>query len=147
MVYEEASVTPEALLDGLANSFESAPALLHTLRNNAPKLERDSFCEPIADTLLDAFADSWAGRINERGGVFRPGTGSAMYYLWHAAELGALADGHKRGDPLSANFSPSLLLTDAGPLSVIRAMARPGIGRVINGGPLTLELSARQTHE
>ena len=41
---------------------------------------------------------------------------------------------------LSANFSPSLLLSDAGPLSVIKAMARPSIRLAMNGGPLTLEL-------
>ena len=44
------------------------------------------------------------------------------------------------GEPISANYSPSLLVTDVGPLSAISAMARPQLGRVINGGPLTLEL-------
>ena len=141
LVYETESISPQSMFDGLLDAFEHEPALKHILRSEAPKLGRDEMCEPIADALLDAFADSWADRVNERGGIFRVGTGSAMYYLWHAKELGALADGHLPGEPLSANFSPSLLLTDAGPLSVIRAMARPGLNRAINGGPLTLELS------
>ncbi|MDR1569443.1 MAG: pyruvate formate-lyase [Oscillospiraceae bacterium] len=140
-IYDERSIDPNALLDAMNDAFARSAELKYKLRAEAPKLGRDSECEPIADYLLDAFADSWAGRKNERGGVFRPGTGSAMYYLWHADELGALADGHMPGEPLSANFSPSLLVSDAGPLSVIQAMARPGIARVINGGPLTLELS------
>ena len=63
-----------------------------------------------------------------------------MYYLWHADELGALADGRLPGEPLAANFSPSLALKDAGPLSVLRAFARPKVLDTINGGPLTLEL-------
>jgi formate C-acetyltransferase len=63
-----------------------------------------------------------------------------MYYLWHARELPATADGRRAGEMLSANFSPSLQLKDAGPLSVISAMARPNISRVCNGGPLTLEV-------
>ena len=45
-----------------------------------------------------------------------------------------------RGERLPANFSPSLMLSDAGPLSVIRAFARPALTDAINGGPLTLEL-------
>ena len=89
---------------------------------------------------MNIFADAWEGRVNERGGCFRVGTGSAMYYLWHADELPATADGRAVGEVLSANYSPSLMLRDAGPISVIRAMARPALDRVCNGGPLTLEL-------
>ena len=140
LVFEDRSVKAQELLLALSNSFADHEELKRTLRNDAPKLGRDAVCEQIADELIDAFASSWENRINERGGIFRPGTGSAMYYVWHAAELGALADGHMPGEPISANFSPSLLVTDVGPLSAISAMARPNIGRVINGGPLTLEL-------
>ncbi len=140
LVFEDGTVTAQELLSALGRSFEDHEGLKRALRNEAPKLGRDDMCEQIADDLLNAFASSWAGRKNERGGIFRPGTGSAMYYVWHAAELGALADGHMPGEPISANFSPSLLVTDVGPLSAISAMARPNIGRVINGGPLTLEL-------
>ena len=64
-----------------------------------------------------------------------------MYYVWHADHLGATADGRRKGERLPANFfSPSLMLSDAGPLSVIRAFARPALTDAINGGPLTLEL-------
>ena len=90
--------------------------------------------------MIHFFHDAWQGRRNERGGIFRTGTGSAMYYLWHARNLGATADGRAAGEMLAANFSPSLLLTDAGPLSVLQAMARPTLGLACNGGPMTLEL-------
>ena len=63
-----------------------------------------------------------------------------MYYIWHAQDLGATADGRLRGERLPANFSPSLMLTDAGPISVVRAFARPSLKDAINGGPLTLEM-------
>ncbi|MEG2316127.1 MAG: pyruvate formate lyase family protein [Clostridia bacterium] len=133
-------ISKERLLSTLADNFEGDAELKRMLRTRAPKLGRDAECEPIADTLLDAFADALAPLKNERGGCLRAGTGSAMYYLWHADKLPALCDGHLPGEKLPANFSPSLLLTDAGPLSVIRAMARPALTRVMNGGPLTLEM-------
>ncbi|MBQ1264404.1 MAG: pyruvate formate-lyase, partial [Oscillospiraceae bacterium] len=47
---------------------------------------------------------------------------------------------HLAGENFSANYSPSLLLDNSGPLSVIRAFARENVSRCCNGGPLTLEL-------
>ena len=139
LIFEEKSVTKEVLLAALADDFASEPVLRRTLLD-APKLGRDESCIPLADALLSAFADSWQGRRNERGGVFRAGTGSAMYYLWHGRELPATCDGRRAGEPLSANFTPSLTCGSSLPLSAVRAMARPGLNRVMNGGPLTLEL-------
>lgn len=139
-IYQDQMMPADDWLEALSTAFEGQSDLKHTLRTQAPKLGRDAQSEAIADRLMNDFADSWAGRRNERGGVFRPGTGSAMYYVWHGVGLGALSDGHMPGEPISANYSPSLLVTDVGPLSAISAMARPQLGRVINGGPLTLEL-------
>ena len=139
-VYGDHSVSKQELLDALNNNFEGHTALMQKLRNRAPKLGHDEECNALLDSMIRFFHDAWQGRRNERGGIFRTGTGSAMYYLWHGRELGATADGRRAGEMLPANFSPSLLLRDAGPLSVLQAMARPTIGLICNGGPMTLEL-------
>ena len=139
-VFEEKSISPAELLRDMDEDFAGDAELLHALRTRAPKLGRDEACEPLADWLLEAFAASLKGIRNERGGIFRAGTGSAMYYVWHADKLGATADGRRRGERLPANFSPSLMLSDAGPISVVRAFARPSLQGAVNGGPLTLEL-------
>ena len=139
-VFGDKSVSKEDLLHGMENDFDGQVALKHKLREKAPKLGRDEVCDTLLDTLITYFNAAWKGRTNEFGGIFRTGTGSAMYYLWHARELGATADGRAKGEMLAANFSPSLLLTDAGPLSVLQAMARPTMNLVCNGGPMTLEL-------
>ena len=139
-IYGDKSVAKEELLQAMENDFDGLTALKHKLREKAPKLGRDEECSALLDTLITYFNAAWQGRTNEFGGMFRTGTGSAMYYLWHARELGATADGRAKGEMLAANFSPSLLLTDAGPLSVLQAMARPTLNLVCNGGPMTLEL-------
>lgn len=139
-VFDKGTLARERLLNALKNDFSDDAELLGILRRDAPKLGRDEAADSLADDVLDAFADSLKGLVNERGGIFRAGTGSAMYYIWHAKELGYTCDGHEPGEPFPANFSPSLLLRDAGPLSVIQAFARPEVGRCMNGGPLTLEL-------
>ena len=102
--------------------------------NNDPEVD------DIAVALMDAFADSVAGQVNERGGIFRAGTGSAMYYVWHAASLPATADGRRAGEGLAANYSPSLFARIRGPVSIMQSFAKPHLTRVCNGGPLTLEL-------
>lgn len=139
-VFDEKKISAEALLKALSVDYEGYSEIRHLLRENAPKLGKDAECEMLLDQLIEIFADAWSERTNERGGIFRTGTGSAMYYLWHARNLPSTCDGRVRGEVLSANFSPSLLVSDAGPLSVIRAMSRPVLKRVCNGGPLTLEL-------
>ena len=139
-VFGDGSVGKEQLLRAMETNFEGETELKHKLCEQAPKLGRDEECNDLLDELIRIFHASWQGRKNERGGIFRTGTGSAMYYLWHARDLGATADGRAAGEMLAANFSPSLLLTDAGPLSVLQAMARPTLKQACNGGPVTLEL-------
>ena len=77
--------------------------------------------------------------VNERGGCYRAGTGSAMYYLWHAEEIGASPDGRRKGEAFGANYSPSLFAKLKGPLSVIKSFTKPDLSKVVNGGPLTME--------
>lgn len=139
-VFEEKSIEKRELINAVDNNFENTPRLLHKLRFEAPKLgNNDDFVDSIATELLDAFADALNGKVNCRGGVFRAGTGSAMYYLWHAYEIGASADGRRKKEPFGTNFSVSLFSKVKGPVSVIASMTKQHFENAINGGPLTLE--------
>lgn len=139
-VYEEKTITPQAYLQAVEDNYIHAPQLLHQLRYEAPKLGNGlESVDGIATDLLDAFAEALQGRVNCCGGIYRAGTGSAMYYLWHARELGASPDGRRAGESFAANYSVSLFARVKGPVSVIRSMTRQNFSRVINGGPLTLE--------
>ena len=108
------SLIHDALYDALV------PGHMGVTADNVAKLCNVSRqeCDELADWLLTAFAASLKGIRNERGGIFRAGTGSAMYYVWHADHLGATADGRRKGERLPANFSPSLMLSQ-------RQMTRP----------------------
>ena len=131
-----------ALLDALDKDFAGCEALRHRLQNECPKMGNDDdAADGYAVRLLDMFSAAVEGLQNERGGIFRAGTGSAMFYLWHANELGATADGRRAGTPLPANYSPSLGAKISGPVSLIKSFTKPDLSRVINGGPLTLEFS------
>lgn len=139
-VFEEKSIKKEELVEAIDSNFENAPELLHKLRFEAPKLgNNDDFVDSIATELLDAFSSALKGKTNCRGGIFRAGTGSAMYYLWHANEIGASADGRRAKEPFGTNYSVSLFAKVKGPVSVIASMTKQHFENAMNGGPLTLE--------
>lgn len=139
-VFEEKSITKEELISAVDNNFTDTPELLHKLRYEAPKLgNNDDYVDSIATELLDTFSNALKGKTNCRGGIYRAGTGSAMYYLWHADEIGASPDGRRAKEPFGTNYSPSLFAKLKGPVSVIASMTKQHFENAINGGPLTLE--------
>lgn len=106
----------------------------------APKTgNNDDYADDMLIRLMNDFSAECAKCRNERGGVFRAGTGTAMYYVWLSEKLGATADGRKKGEPFAANYSPSLGVVTDGVLSVINSFTKPDLTRCCNGGPLTLE--------
>ncbi|MDO5553575.1 MAG: pyruvate formate lyase family protein [Planctomycetia bacterium] len=141
LVFDRREMTLPELVTIVDRNFEGADALYAKVRYHIPKMGNDEQ-EPdeIAVSLLADFADSWAGRVNSRGGCFRAGTGSAMYYLWHANELPASPDGRLRNEPFPANYAPSLGVSVKGPISVVASFTKPDLKRTVNGGPLTIEL-------
>lgn len=139
-VYGDCSISKETMLKAIDTDFENMPELLHKLRYQSPKLgNNDDFVDSIATELLDAFGQALADKKNCRGGIYRAGTGSAMFYLWHANEIGASADGRRKGEPFGTNYSVSLFAKVNGPVSVIASMTKQHFENAMNGGPLTLE--------
>ncbi len=142
-VFEEKSISKEALIEAVDNDFMKHSELLPILRYEAPKVgNNDEKADEKMVTLLAAFSKALEGKKNCRGGVYRAGTGSAMFYLWHANEIGASPDGRRNGEAFGTNFSPSLFTRLNGPVSVVQSFAKPDFQNAINGGPLTLEFAS-----
>lgn len=140
-VFDEKSVSVKDLQAALDANFEGWDALWHKLRFEAPKMGNDDdFADSLAARLLASFDEGLAPLRNERGGCFRAGTGTAMYYIFHANTLKATPDGRKAGEVIPANYSPSMYTRHKGPVSVIKSFSKGDLGRTINGGPLTIEL-------
>ena len=140
LVFEKRLVTLPDLVRLLDTDFAGRPDVLSAAKA-APKMgNADPRADEIATRLLAFWGHAFDGRRNDRGGLFRPGTGSAMYYIWHAREIPASADGRLKGQPLSANYAPSLDVPVKGPVSVVRSFTEPNLVPVCNGGPLTIEI-------
>lgn len=151
LVYDASEIPPHNLLAALQADFDGYESLRRRLAENASKVgNADDQADEMLRLLFDAFARACEqyGRT-DRGGVLRPGTGSAMYYLWlaqgHAGMrepvVEATADGRRRGDPFSANLAPAPGAPVTGPISVLQSFSKIDYRRVCNGGPVTLELS------
>ena len=139
-VYDEKRFTKQQLINAVDTDFENDSDMLAILRYEAPKMgQNDDYVDSISVELIEHFADCLDGKRNCRGGIWRAGTGSAMFYLWHAAEIGASPDGRRKGEPFGTNFSGSIFAKMPGPISVISSFSKQNFARAINGGPLTLE--------
>ena len=150
-VFEDKSVQPQELLAALEANFEGYEPLRRKLAEDGPKVgNNDAAADALMTKLFEWFADACeAIQDNGRGGRVRPGTGSAMYYVWLARgkegmrepAVGATAEGRKKGEFLSANLAPSNNAPIRGPISVLQSFAKIPYRRVFNGGPITMELS------
>jgi formate C-acetyltransferase len=141
LVFDDKAVDLPGYAASVDSDFKSSPDLLAKARFGVPKMgNADAKVDQLAKELLNLFADTWKGRKNSRGGLYRCGTGSAMYYIWHANELPASPDGRLKGEPFAANYAPSMNVRVNGPVSVIQSFTVPDLSRVINGGPLTIEI-------
>lgn len=150
-VFADHSVAADELLKALETDYAGYEELRKKLQDEAPKVGKSSEqADALLVRLFDDLADACeAVSGNGHGRVIRPGTGTAMYYIWLARGhdgmrepvVGATAEGRHQGDFFSANLSPSTGVRADGPFSVFQSFAKIDYRRICNGGPITLELS------
>jgi pyruvate-formate lyase len=150
-IFEQGSISPADLISALEADFYGYELFRRRLIEEAPKVgNNDADVDVLMVRLYSDFAAA-CERYGKtpRGGILRPGTGSAMYYIWLASGhegmrepvVGTTAEGRRRGEPFSANLSPSLGVPVRGPISLLQSFAKINYQRVFNGGPITMELS------
>ncbi len=150
-VFEQKTVRDCDLLQALDSDFQGFESLQKQLRENPPKVGNN---EDSVDGLLVWLFEQFARACesygdNGRGGLLRPGTGSAMYYVWLSKGhpgmsepvVGATAEGRRRSEYFSANLAPSPGVKVRGPISVLQTYGKLDYSRVCNGGPITIELA------
>jgi len=150
-VFDEHTLSADELVAALQTNFNGFEPLRQKLAEYGPKIGcNDDRADALLCTLFDAFAAACEdyGRT-PWGGIVRPGTGSAMYFIWLARGhkgmrepvVGATAEGRVRGEPFSANLAPSPGVRVRGPISTLQSFSKIDYLRICNGGPITMELS------
>ena len=138
------------LLDAETQNFEGMESYRKELQDDLPKVGNNI---PEVDKeltfLFDAFAKCLE-KYNKNGEHIRPGTGSAMFYIWLTGPqhdwlvepvVEATSDGRKKGTPLGASLAPAQGIKVKGVLSVLKSFSNIDYSRIVNGGPITIELS------
>ena len=131
--------------------FVGHEELLDRLRTKMPKVgNADDAPDRELKWLFDEFADV-ADKFSSDRCMIRPGSGSAMYYLWltnannriawlrRDPVVGATSDGRRRNAPLASSLAPSHEAKVGGILSVLKSFSVIDYSRIMNGGPITVE--------
>ena len=143
LVFNRHTISLEEYKRAIDNDYEGHETLLNELRYHTNKMGQNiEKVDNIAIDLLNEFSKCLKDKRNEFNGIYRPGTGTAMFYLDHANELKAGFDGRRKNEPFSANYSPSIYAHINGPFSIIESFTKPNLQDCMNGGPLTLEFSS-----
>jgi formate C-acetyltransferase len=150
-VFDEQSLQANKLLVALKTDFAGYEGLRQRLITRAPKVgNRDALADEMLVFLFDALAEACEKYTdNGHGGIVRPGSGSAMYYVWlarghegmHEPVVDATADGRHRGDFFSANLAPAPGVHADSPFRAFESFSKIDYQRIYNGGPVTVELS------
>jgi formate C-acetyltransferase len=150
LVFEKKWLSPQDLLNALETNFDGADRLLSLLQEEGPKIgKNDATADHIMTELFDMLADA-CEQASDTKRTVRPGTGSAMYYIWLARGhegmrepvVEATADGRRHGSPFSANLAPAPGVRVPGPISIFQSFSKIDYQRICNGGPITIELSS-----
>lgn len=138
------------LLKAKKQNFEHQEELRRQLTDIMPKTGNDNdFVDSELKFLFDAYADCCDALSNKKRRI-RPGSGTAMYYLWLTDTnnrfiiepiVKATVDGRKKGDPLSTSLAPAHGVKVDGILSVLKSFSKIDYSRIMNGGPITVELT------
>ncbi|MBQ2722032.1 MAG: pyruvate formate lyase family protein, partial [Opitutales bacterium] len=82
--FDEKIVSTQEMVNAVEANFEGYENLQKMLRTQSPKMGTDDdYADSLATRLLDSFGNAFKDFKNERGGCYRAGTGTAMYYVFH----------------------------------------------------------------
>ena len=134
-VFEQKSVTMDALLAALAKDFAGEERLRQMLLNRTPRYGND---DDRADALMvrvfEAYFAAVDGRPNTKGGRYAINLLPTTVHVYFGAVIGATPDGRHAGRPLSEGISPVQGADRHGPTAALRSAAKMDHGRT--GGTL-----------
>jgi trans-4-hydroxy-L-proline dehydratase len=136
LVYETGELDLPRLRDLLNQDFEGEEPLRQRLRTRLPKFGNDDGrVDALAVEVADMFCDEVV-RCNEAPHSVRfwPEIYSYHNNRWMGSELGATADGRRRGESISENQSPSPGADLQGATACLRSIARLPLRRTPGGG-------------
>ncbi len=131
-------------------NFEDSQDVLNEISNHYPKVgNADERVDNLVAKLFGWFADA-CEKYSTPTCKVRAGSGSAQFYTWLVdkqrdyliePKVSATLDGRREGEPFASSLAPSSIARVDGLVSTLKSFSVIDYSRVINGGPITVELS------
>jgi len=150
MIYEREALSLAALRDALNRDFEGSERLRQQLLHQCPKYGND---DEAADALATRVADLFCDEVMRCNEFPHSVTFWPEIYSYHnnrrlGQQVGATADGRKRGVSLSENQSPTYGMDVEGVTACLRSISKLPLHRTPGGGTnLKLHPSAVEGEE
>jgi len=123
-VFDEQTLSMEAMLEGLSCNFENQEVLQRSLRYHSPKYGNDDpAADSIATAVFEAYYGLLNGRPNTKGGQYRVNLLPTTVHVYFGAAVGAMPCGRVAGLPVSDGISPSHGVDTQGPTAVLKSAA------------------------
>ena len=134
-VYDQKTLTMDALLTVLTDNFAGNERLRQLLLNRTPRYGNDDdYADSVMTALFDVYFKAVDGRKNTKGGTYRINMLPTTVHVYFGSVIGATPDGRRAGEPLSEGISPVQGADRHGPTAVIKSVTK--MDHVRTGGTL-----------
>ena len=141
LVYDEKMLTLKDFVDTLRADWSGQEAMRRLVASRIPTYGND---DDEADAMTRRVYDTYvaiAGEVSERGGVLMPaGISTFGREIEWRAHRKATADGHRVGEILATNFSPSPGTDKTGPTAALKSYCKMDYTNLPNIGTLELKV-------
>jgi formate C-acetyltransferase len=142
-VFDEKTLTMEALMGALQDNFAGHERVRQMLLNRTPKYGNDDdYADDVMVAIFEAYFDAVDGRKNTKGGTYHVNLLPTTCHVYFGSVIGATPDGRKAEMPLSEGISPVQAADRHGPTAVIKSVAK--MDHVRTGGTLLNQKFAPQ---
>lgn len=140
-VYEEKSVSAQALLDALKNDWQGCELLRQRIIHKAPKYGNDiPEVDEIGAKWARYFGEGLKKYKNRRGGIYQMGLYTVSAHVPMGQNVGASADGRHARDPLADGGVSAMYGRDEqGPTALLQSVAKLPFELVSNGSLLNMK--------
>lgn len=145
LVFDEKKLTMNEVIDLLDENYENNEYLRQLMSNRVPKYGND---DDYVDDIVLRIIKSYTSLVNEKADNyewirFPPGVGTFERYILLGKRVAATPDGRKSGDPISANFSPTIGSDQNGLSACINSFCKVDFTKLPAGSPLNLKVSEK----
>jgi formate C-acetyltransferase len=134
-VFDQKTMTMEALLEALGADFAGRERLRQRLLNRTPRYGNDDeIPDSVMRQIFEAYFNAIDGRPNTKGGEYHINLLPTTVHVYFGAMTGATPDGRKARQPLSEGVSPVQGADRCGPTAALQSVAK--MDHVRTGGTL-----------